>query len=407
MSLLQSFERRDASLSLLWSDGSRDDYPYIWLRMNSPDDTTRHASTGQILVSIADFDDDELVPETVVRAADDDGLLIDWPGMTEPARFSLRWLRAHASNRSNRAGFAHRTGNYPDIEPWLPAEAASVPVFDYRPMRVPSTRDGHTREVLQAFFRYGFVRLRDVPVEPGYLMRVVAELGGYVRETNYGRTFQVVAQPDPSHLAYSGVALGLHTDMGYRDCTPGVQLLHCLISSAEGGESIIADGFCICRDLWQADREAFEILSRVPVSFRYRDAHTELFEEKSLIQVPPHHGAGERPPQVSGLYFNQRTLQPLVLDSPDEVGAFYRAYRVLAAMIEDPRYTFEFKLAPGELLVFHNRRILHGRRGYQVPGHLSAAAGDAPIRHLEGGYADLDGLHSRLRVLSRPVPAAR
>jgi gamma-butyrobetaine dioxygenase len=39
-----------------------------------------------------------------------------------------------------------------------------------------------------------------------------------------------------------------------------------------------------------------------------------------------------------------------------------------------------------------NRRVLHGRAGYDT------AAGE---RHLQGCYADVDGLRSTLAVLSR------
>ena len=67
---------------------------------------------------------------------------------------------------------------------------------------------------------------------------MVAEVGdriGIVRTTNYGRLFDVISKPDPNNLAYTALALGVHTDNPYRDPTPGYQLLHCLVAEAPGG----------------------------------------------------------------------------------------------------------------------------------------------------------------------------
>jgi gamma-butyrobetaine dioxygenase len=60
-------------------------------------------------------------------------------------------------------------------------------------------------------------------------------------------------------------------------------------------------------------------------------------------------------------------------------------------MLEEPRYRIQFKLEPGDLFIVDNLRVLHGRTGYCESGE----------RHLQGCYADRDGLRSKLAVLSR------
>ena len=50
-----------------------------------------------------------------------------------------------------------------------------------------------------------------------------------------------------------------------------------------------------------------------------------------------------------------------------------------------------FRLAPGDCLVFDNTRILHARTGFAAAGR----------RHLQGCYADLDGVGSALALLRR------
>jgi gamma-butyrobetaine dioxygenase len=90
--------------------------------------------------------------------------------------------------------------------------------------------------------RLGFVLLRDVPAGPGTVLDVAASFG-YVRQTNYGRLFDVRVEPAPGNLAYTSRAIRPHTDNPYRDPAPTVQLLHCLRAAGEGGDTGLVDGF--------------------------------------------------------------------------------------------------------------------------------------------------------------------
>ena len=58
------------------------------------------------------------------------------------------------------------------------------------------------------------------------------------------------------------MGLGSHTDNPYRDPVPTVQLLHCLESSTEGGDSVLVDGFKAATVLRQESKEDFDILTR-------------------------------------------------------------------------------------------------------------------------------------------------
>ena len=58
----------------------------------------------------------------------------------------------------------------------------------------------------------------------------------YIKETQYGVTWSVRIDPRPGvHLFKSGLHLQLHTDMNYRENSPGMQLLHCLKVRSEAG----------------------------------------------------------------------------------------------------------------------------------------------------------------------------
>lgn len=228
----------------------------------------------------------------------------------------------------------------------------------------------------------GFAILSEVPDKPGMVLEV-AERFGFVRETNYGRLFDVRAEADPVNLAYTGLALSVHTDNPYRDPVPGIQLLHCLRNDSEGGETILVDGYHAANRLRRDNPSAFEILSGTWVRFTYRSNDTELSARRPMISV-------DDLGQVVEIRFNNRSLAPL--DMPAEsVSAFYDAYRHFAEILFDPQSAITFKLAPGELFAVDNRRVLHGRTAFSNSGR----------RHLQGCYVDMDGLLSQLAVLER------
>jgi len=87
--------------------------------------------------------------------------------------------------------------------------------------------------------------------------------------------------------------------------------------------------------------------------------------------------------------------------------AFYAAYRAWAAIVARPEFALGLRLAPGDCLVFDNTRILHARTAF-APAPSPPPGAPAPSgsreRHLQGCYADLDGLLSTRAVLRRAQP---
>jgi gamma-butyrobetaine dioxygenase len=185
---------------------------------------------------------------------------------------------------------------------------------------------------------------------------------------------------NPTNLAYTGLGLGAHTDNPYRDPTPTLQLLHCLSSSAGGGENTLVDAFRVAADLPPA---AAGLLARHPLRFRFADADTELETEVPVLQLD---ARGE----LQAVHYNTRSAAPFRVPEP-ELEAYYAACQRFGRLLEDERYRIRFKLEPGDLFIVDNLRVLHGRTGYSQAGE----------RHLQGCYADRDGLRSKLAVLGR------
>jgi len=327
----------------------------LWLRDNCPCPECRHESGQRLLDTRSIPDDLEIVSVTERTVTFSDG---------HTSTFDPTWLEANAGPAAPRprrlwdSTLRVRSAAYDDVA------AGGAALGDW----------------LADVDELGFAILSGCPTEPGTVTRV-AEFFGFVRETNYGRLFDVKTVVKPTNLAYTGLGLGAHTDNPYRDPTPTLQLLHCIASSAEGGENTLVDAFRVVQDLPRAD---LELLTARPVRFRFADADTELETETPVISLD---ARGD----VQAVHYNTRSAQAFRLPE-DEIGRYYEAYQRFGRMLEEPRYRIQFKLEPGGLFIVDNLRVLHGRTGY------SALGGE---RHLQGCYADRDGLRSRLAVLSR------
>jgi gamma-butyrobetaine dioxygenase len=263
---------------------------------------------------------------------------------------------------------------------------ASIPRADYARARSDPACLGAW---LAAVARTGFAVMTGIKCKSGALAEVVG-LFGYIRETNYGRWFDVKAEVNPTNLAYTSLGLQAHTDNPYRDPVPTLQLLHCLENSVEGGESIVVDGFQAAQHLKERDPEGFGLLSRYCARFEYAGASgVHLAARRPVIELSPD---GE----LIAIRFNNRSSAPL-LDVPYEhVEAYYGALRRFASIIEDPAMAVQFRLKPGEMFIVDNTRVLHARKPFAGSGH----------RWLQGCYADKDGLLSRLAAIETAMKEA-
>jgi gamma-butyrobetaine dioxygenase len=163
---------------------------------------------------------------------------------------------------------------------------------------------------------------------------------------------------------------------------PGFQALHALVTSPDGGESLFADGFALARDLQNVSPEDFKILTTTPVPFHFRSENADLYAERPLIQLRCD-GA------VSAVHYNNRSIAPL-LATDHSVKGFYAAYRRFAQSLRDPQYQMRYRLNDGELVVFDNQRVLHGRSAFTSAKHP---------RHLRGCYLTRDSVFSEIGML--------
>lgn len=352
-------------LTLNWLDSSYSVYSAAWLRDNDP--AHRDARTGQRLISLVDLPQEakleaaELGPPGHITLSWEDGATSVFP---------LGWLRVF--DRSLRIG------SRPARLPWLGQPAEAFACCDYKEwVENPLSRE----DWLYYAARDGLAFLRNVPVEDAAVLQV-ADLIGYVRETNYGRIFDVRSVAEPNNLAYTSRGLPVHTDNPYRDPVPGFQLLHCLAAAGQGGESIFVDGMAVAERLRVHDADVFTTLCETPILFRFQDATVDLVAERTMFEL-------DTQGQFRAIYYNDRSIAPLQLKGL-RLKKYYAAYRQLAQLLHEPARSVVCRLQPGDLVLLDNTRMLHGRTAFSNGS-----------RHLQGCYVDADGLYSSLAVLSR------
>jgi gamma-butyrobetaine dioxygenase len=206
---------------------------------------------------------------------------------------------------------------------------------------------------------YSLLLCTDAPVEEQTVLDVAQRIS-YVKETSYGILFNVVALPqDVDHLAYTGESLPHHTDLNYREKSPGIQMLHCLHSSgaiADEGLSLFVDGFYVAEYLRKHHPAAFHILTSLPVEFKIVYKENTYKHHVPLICL-------DNNGEIEEIHVNNRTMGPLH-SPPHLVTPFYSAYKTMTDKIRDLLTGLQFHLEEGDIIAFNNRRVLHGRTAY-------------------------------------------
>ena len=348
----------------------------IWLRDNAQDDETRDQTNGQRLIALKEIPSETWVSDARVEA---DSLVITFKPENKVVRYDFDWLM---ENNYDEVKNLKRGWISQDHETW-DSDLAFAPSCDFDKL---IKRNILTLKWLANVRKYGFGKITNGPITEGALFKVI-ELFGYVRETNYGKHFEVRTEVNPSNLAFTGLALQAHTDNPYRDPVPTLQLLYCLESSAAGGENMLVDGFKAITRLREENEEYFDLLSNYSARFEYKnnkDVH--LKSRRPIIELSSN---GE----LLAIRFNNRSMSA-VNDVPfDKMENWYSAYRRLGEIIDDPNMEISFRLNPGEAFIVDNTRVLHARKGYSGTGK----------RWLQGCYSDKDGLNSAFYSLEKAL----
>ena len=238
------------------------------------------------------------------------------------------------------------------------------------------------KEMLEGFLRYGFCIMQNTPTERNSLLKLAGRFG-YVRDTHWGKIFNVEKKENASDLAYTDLALPSHTDNPYREPVPGLQFLHCLVNEVDGGLSTLVDGIAITERLAKEEPEQAALLEDINVRFRY-EGPAAILESHAPMVERDHRGI------VTRIRMSSKLDYVPAMDN-NKLDMFYKARRRLNELSNDDEFQITFPFKKGTLLMMDNYRLLHGRTAFDS---------NKGQRHLQGCYTDHDGVTSLYRMLA-------
>ncbi|XP_067951669.1 gamma-butyrobetaine dioxygenase-like [Watersipora subatra] len=363
-----------------WSDSSGDSiYPMMLLRdccpcekCFSPSVNSRLTLFEQLLAAASSVANISSQPES---------LCIDWEDGHKSV-YEAEWLYRR---RLERAATEDRLLKmYCEVQetPWTITKPEEIKTGRYDDiLRDPAK----IVEFTETLIRDGAYVIKDAP--PRHcLVEFLREIKAKHQSTHYSDGEWVIKNiPTSKDLPNSSKKLELHIDMPYLVKPQQLQLLHCLVQSADGGENKLSDALKAALLLKKENPEYYRVLSSVEVDFqfikRYRGSHDWFICNRApIIQEDPRTGL----PSLCRFAAEVRCSS---FNQPVEViESWYEAFRHYWSILE--QHSILIKSSPGDILAFNNGRVMHAREAFNQQQE----------RQLEGIYADWDYLMSAWRV---------
>lgn len=388
----------------------------VFLRDACTNTSSVDVHTSQKTFSTAQLPEDLRIQNAEVAALDGkEALIVRWSD-GNVSEFKQAFLERNATLKGRR-DFRYFDRPY---KLWdsldKPLTADLVLKVDYNDY---ITNPDTVNKVTQALHDFGIAYVENMPEQTGIidktgkgdfdlkpsttdpvLVEEVAKRIGYVKETFYGRSWNVISVPQAKNVAYTSVYLPLHMDLLYYESPPGVQLLHVIYNSTKGGESIFADSYAAVTHILRTDPEAYDALTKVPITYHYDNDGHHYYYSRPLVVEDPYGGVNPDTgrPYIHVVNYSPPFQGPLDALAPgsgytnQQVDAFLRGLRQFEAYIEDKHNQIEFKMKENCCVIFMNRRALHARNEFE------AATGR---RWFRGTYLDLDSYQSKLRVANK------
>ncbi|KAK9461333.1 uncharacterized protein V1516DRAFT_695974 [Lipomyces oligophaga] len=376
-----------------------------------PSSGQKHFSTGEIPLDVH--------PKSTTFDKADDSVTITWTAAGTPdhvSRYSTHFLEQYSSPllRYN----AHWKFDVPEL---LWNQQNLGPALVRRDYADYLEDDRAFADIVLALYSCGMAFITGAPaaekaLDGEIVVEKIAQKIGYIKQTFYGKSWDVISIPDAKNIAYTSVNLPLHMDLLYYESPPGIQLLHCISNNAEGGESVYADCYNAASYIYNNDLEAFKVLCSFPIVFHYDNDGHKYMCTRPLIELDPFYQQlhplmppyrikcmNYSPPFQAPFehFISQSDLEQNDLTENGEFRKFLHAYKLFESIIHSPSEQYEEKFEPGVIALFMNRRVLHSRREFKL-ATTKQETQDLLLsgRWLKGTYLDIDSFYSKLRVLS-------
>jgi len=363
-----------SGLDVEWNDGEKSNFNFMWLRDNCP--TTRDKDSRHRMFNLLEVSTNISPKQFKINAKGK--LEIEWNEGNHTSYYDQKWLRENCYTINNKKKY---------ISPyvlWDNSLNSKLSTIQIEHDEIMDSDKGLIKW-LELLHYYGIAIVKKAPIEKKSALPVLNRIG-CIRETFFKTPFEVINIPKPNNSAYTAHALRNHMDLPWFENPPGYQFLHCLINSAEGGQSSAVDGFAVADYLRKNEKEIFETLVNIPLKFKDNDYTQEsirIFHAPAITLTKDN--------DFNDIRFSVATMDTLDCH-PDDMERVYKAHHKLGKLLHDDKFVIKFRLNPGDIFSFNNRRVLHGRTAFDPnSGH----------RHLQGYYIDRDEIIGRLNFLKK------
>ena len=325
-------------LNVKFVNNLEDNFPIIWLRDHAKDDMSWDDRSSQRKTFTAGLDKNLHIKKTSII---ENGKYVDilWSDLESPTRYSYEFLFKNSLNKENKSR---------NIKIWKKSDLNKDVYIDYE---IVISKDGF-KKFLQKLYNWGFCVITNCKTEIKSVETIANKIG-YVRHSIFGGLWSFKSDENMADSAYTQEELRPHTDSTYSNDAPGLQLLLCCKYNAKGGESIMVDGFKIAETIENENKEIFDILSNIEVPGNYIGDGVFLESKRPIFKI----NSKKELIQVS---FNNYDRADFRLKN-DLMIKFYEAIKTFDLIANSKEFQWRHILKPGELLIFNNWRILHGR----------------------------------------------
>ena len=366
--------RNVSSLDVEWNDGEKSNFNFMWLRDNCPTAHDKHSRHRMFNILEASTN---IEPKTY-KVNNEGKLEIVWNEGNHTSYYDQEWLRKHCYTINNNKKYIS------PYQLWDNSLQKDLKSIHIEHDQIINSDEGLIKW-LELLHYKGIAIVKNAPIEKKSAFPVLNRIS-HTRETFFKTPFEVINIPKPNNSAYTAHALRNHMDLPWLENPPGYQFLHCLINTAKGGDSSAVDAFAVANFLRKNEKDIFETLVNVPLKFRDKDytqeAHRNFYAPAITLT---------KDGDYNDIRFSVATMDALDCH-PDIMDKVYKAHHKFGNLLHDDKFQIKFRLEPGDIFSFNNRRILHGRTAFDPnSGH----------RHLQGYYMDRDEIIGRLNYLKK------
>lgn len=388
------------------------------------------ANSKQKLFSTAKIDP-KIAPKELPRCVEapdgKHGLEVTWKD-SHTSFYPLEFLErySHVESRASEKVTSSDAQLW-DVELFNSVREQGLLDFEYKDY---ANDDETLFKALEAIKKYGLIFINNVPPQTentnNWFVEDIAHRIGYIKQTFYGKLFDVKSIAGAKNIADTEKFLPLHMDLLYYESPPGLQLLHTIKKAKKGGEQRFADSFLAASEVAQSHPQCYYALTNVPVPYHYENDNQHYYHSRPVVvedESVTDFGTGQlsikevnySPPFQAPFEFGithpltgeelqrqpnaRRNSEAIVHNASNAKEAgdsylfkdFLRGFRMFEHSLEKPENELVVQQPENTCVIFDNRRIVHGRNQFSLEGDDE--------RWLKGCYLDKDAYLSRLRVL--------